>query len=1006
MEKFKKGDRISLTRDIDKKGEIDVCLGKQGGYIYYSTLMDDGTNRTFKEEDIRYEVKSETVWDLLVNNSLADYRNFTISSTIHKVRNSTANTISTLKASRTIFKPYQFKPLVKFLNSDIKRLLIADEVGLGKTIEAGHILLEMAARGALSNALIICTNSLKDKWKTELANKFNFHFKVYEETKHFIQDLKDDISQSKRSLFGIINYEKCRSSKIIDVLESSDYKFDFIICDEAHKIRNSFTAQHKGVKDLIERSEAVVFLTATPIMTDISNLHNLLKVLDEEAFEEFDVFNNAISLNRPFIRALSQLNARQDLVQIASELQSTEVHLAYNADDETFDEETIIMSKYFADDKLYQRAISNLYTNDISAENRVRIQQDLTDLNSLNHLYTRTRKRDVMSGEDLVTRIPRTITVELSESEQDAYDEVCNRYGDGNSLGLIQQKRQISSCIPAFKMKRENLEKGVYSIPDSDEKYRAFQHIINEVVISRKRKIIVFAFFTNTLLYLKCRLEDQGINTQIIYGGIKDRTERIEDFRDNDSVHVLLSSEVGSEGLDLQFCDALINYDLPWNPMVVEQRIGRIDRVGQESETINIYNLILSGTIEERIYQRLFERINLFKESLGDLESILGENEALGDLISKGIEELYTKNISEEEQNRKIDQMCLAVENERQTLRRIQNDLTDTFSNDFHFNDEINNIQRNKRYITEDELIKLIESIIRIELSYLRPIYKNDRLAGFEIPANARKKFFDFLENYKDNPRKSPELDALYKQFKTKYSNNSNIEFTFNQKDAYKNSTKEFITSFHPLVNAITNYFFDHNFHKNQAHKLSIELRTVDELILEPGFYFLSSVEILVSRTFGSKKKNDVKILKNILADINGDEVRILDETKADLLTSILLDKGRIFETELNLNEEFVSAIKPAIMIKMSQIEEEICEDEKIKFESSIQRRTDQELAYLNRWLERRERQLAEGNVPVGPWKKYIQDLEDRIEQATNNLKASNLETTHSLVSTNLIEVL
>src|SRR5438067_1191461 len=114
-----------------------------------------------------------------------------------------------------------------------------------------------------------------------------------------------------------------------------------------------------------------------------------------------------------------------------------------------------------------------------------------------------------------------------------------------------------------------------------------------------KQKVIVFAFFKKTLRYLQIRLAESGILCEIIHGEVEDRDGPIQRFREDGAVKVLLSSEIGSEGLDLQFAHILINYDLPWNPMVVEQRIGRVDRVGQESRIVNIYSFVLEGTIEE-----------------------------------------------------------------------------------------------------------------------------------------------------------------------------------------------------------------------------------------------------------------------------------------------------------------------------------------------------------------------------------------------------------------------
>ncbi|TAL50302.1 MAG: hypothetical protein EPN92_01945, partial [Chitinophagaceae bacterium] len=142
MPSFAKNERISLKQNPSMRGYIDEVYPIQGGHQFYDVKLDDGTLQTLAEHDLLSEIIVQSPWVLLENNTLSDYRNFSIASTLHKVRNTTSNTISTLKASRTLFKPYQFKPLVKFLKSNQKRILIADEVGLGKTIEAGHIMLE------------------------------------------------------------------------------------------------------------------------------------------------------------------------------------------------------------------------------------------------------------------------------------------------------------------------------------------------------------------------------------------------------------------------------------------------------------------------------------------------------------------------------------------------------------------------------------------------------------------------------------------------------------------------------------------------------------------------------------------------------------------------------------------------------------------------------------------------------------------------------------------------
>ena len=137
----------------------------------------------------------------------------------------------------------------------------------------------------------------------------------------------------------------------------------------------------------------------------------------------------------------------------------------------------------------------------------------------------------------------------------------------------------------------------------------------------------MFAFFKDTLRYLARRLQVDGIGGVTIDGDTPpvERSEIIDSFSRDDRLEVLLSSRVGGEGLDFQFCNTMFNYDLPWNPMEVEQRIGRLDRIGQDSQIIHIYNLWIQGTIEERILRRLYDRVGIFQRSIGGLEAILGE---------------------------------------------------------------------------------------------------------------------------------------------------------------------------------------------------------------------------------------------------------------------------------------------------------------------------------------------------------------------------------------------
>lgn len=1007
MALYSKGQRVSLVSYSGKKGYIDSISTSEGGYQYYEVLWDDGHLEIIAETLIKPEVKSSSPWDLFGNNEFNDYRDFSISTTYHKIRNTTANTISSLKASRTIFKPYQYKPLVKFLRSDIRRVLVADEVGLGKTIEAGHIMLELAARGNLKNMLVICTKSLINKWKSELQDKFNITLKTYDRGADLISDIKDDTISCRKTVLGIINYEKIRDPELLKIIEEENYHFDLLICDEAHKVRNSETQQHKGVDRIVKVSDAVIFLTATPIMTDLRNLHNLIRILDHEGYDTFDIFNNAMAVNKPFVRALSRLNAKDPLPEIAEELHNTKVIQEMTIDEEVYSRYEESISDMFKDDALYKRARENCLYSTECVETRVLIQQDLIELNSLNHIYSRTRKKDVLREGDIVTREPMTITVDLSQEERSIYDAVLNDYRDPNSLGLIQNKRQMASCIVAYKSDRSALERGIYDRTLSDSKFEAFKVIINEVIVKNKRKIIVFAFFTNTLIYLRQKLREMGIDSEMIHGGIHNRTEKIDKFHYDDNIRVLLSSEVGSEGIDLQFCNALVNYDLPWNPMVVEQRIGRIDRIGQEEKIIHIYNLIINDTIEKRIHDRLYERIGLFRESLGDLDEILGESEPLGELISKGIEALYKTRLTEEEQNAELERMRIAIENERVTLKNIRSELEDSFANDLHFQNEIESIEKNNRYLTKEEIVKYIDSIIRIKLSSIRLKHIDDVVSEIELPAGERNILFNFIEANKDAPGINPELENLYRKFRAKFTDGRKLLITFDQKYAYDHKTCEYISGFHPLINAITNFFKKEGHHLNRAYKVKLRKELFDDGIqIDSGFYVLAVYRITIKKHYGGGRKNEFYYLHSGLADINGTKVILADSKVAEKVFGIAQLNCEMFTTEVVSDSSFIDQVRPVLSASIINDVKRVKEDEEVRFISALNRRSEQELNFIETRLRRIDRLITEGKGIEAILRKDVANLTIKKEEILRNKAEAKIEAENTLMSVNLVEII
>lgn len=228
-------------------------------------------------------------------------------------------------------------------------MLVADEVGLGKTIEAGHIMLELKARRELRNVLIICPMSLQAKWKAELFEKFGLSFKIYDSNKDLITDLQDHA----HDVHAIINYEKIRmprskekddedpktpkskeTTNLVSYLTESSNRFSLVLCDEAHKMRNRETQTYKGAEIIMSTADAALFLTATPVMISEENLYNLLHLLDNTRYFNYQIFLNRMAENRPFVEALTCLNNdKMSLKDILTQLVTSIVEVSFSAND-------------------------------------------------------------------------------------------------------------------------------------------------------------------------------------------------------------------------------------------------------------------------------------------------------------------------------------------------------------------------------------------------------------------------------------------------------------------------------------------------------------------------------------------------------------------------------------------------------------------------------------------------------------------------------------------------
>ncbi len=632
------------------------------------------------------------------------------------------STLYSLNAARVDFIPYQFRPVLRFIRSDRPRLLIADSVGVGKTIEAGLILRELQARRDVRSILIVCPRPLvtERKWQNEMK-RFEERFIHLDgpTLRSCINEMDLEGSWPDQYQKVIVPYSLFdetllygskvggkgkRKKGLLDL--DPPPRFDLVIVDEAHHIRNQDTFSHQAVRFFCDHAEAVVFLTATPIQLGSHDLFVLLNtlrpdlVIDQESFEHMAEPNPFINQAVSFVRAQEQ-DWADKVRHVLEEAVATpwgKSILKHNPD--------------------FIRIHSKVIEGNITSEERVQMITDIESMHTFAGIINRTRRRDIG---DFTIRRPETVVVAFTPAQKILHDQILKvqaeifsrLHGDINvKFMLTTIRRQAASClyglapfleeilnrhidelswaetddseyvpeedaVNSIQAQIQNILELARNLDPHDPKLEALRTVIRDKQNLTNNKAMLFSSFRHTLQYLYQNLKADGFRVAMIHGGTPDE-ERVElknrfekPREDSECLDLLLFSEIGCEGLDYQFCDCIVNYDLPWNPMRVEQRIGRIDRNGQKSESIAIVNMITPGTVDADIYDRCLMRIGVFNNALGGGEEILGE---IASEI-KNIAENY--NLSDEERGAKLQQLAdnkirLIQEQERLEQRQVE----------------------------------------------------------------------------------------------------------------------------------------------------------------------------------------------------------------------------------------------------------------------------------------------------------------------------------------------
>jgi len=456
---------------------------------------------------------------------------------------------------------YQEETVKKVMKGFRGRALLADEVGLGKTIEALMILKEYILRGMVKSTLILVPSPLINQWSEELATKFQLDFSSTEETAFHSGEPS---FWNRPYVLASINVAK--SPKNFPLVTQREW--DLVIVDEAHHLKNRNTLNWKLVNSLKKRF--LLLLTATPVENNLMELHNLATLLKPGQLK------TAAEFKREFMTSGDPTDPR----------------------------------------------------------NREGLKELLAEI--------MVRNTRALAKIGIPPRFAHTVKVESLDSEKALYEKISDlvrmiKRDDGTFRRLLLQNlleeagsspRAVGLSLSRLLEKSEGLSRYEKEMRDAYDHCRSLEdnskhQVLLKLIESSRDKMIVFVKYLGTLQHIAEFLERQQIPYALFHGRMNSYEKEKQIGRFKSEAGILVTTEIGGEGRNLQFCNQMVNYDLPWNPMRIEQRIGRIHRIGQEKEVM-IYNLCADGTIEGKILDILDKKINMFEMVIGEIDMVLG----------------------------------------------------------------------------------------------------------------------------------------------------------------------------------------------------------------------------------------------------------------------------------------------------------------------------------------------------------------------------------------------
>lgn len=917
------------VRRLDNPGRVGSTTGMQrertsGLYIQIKWHQDGSTDYVAEDQvETLNESRLSDPYDAINARKIGRSSDFRRSLTQIYLSGRLANLVYSMGITQTDFYAHQYKPLMTLLDSPANGLLIADEVGLGKTIEAGLIWTELRAREDMRRLLIVCPAMLREKWQDELKNRFGINAQILN-AKTLIEELRDS-SASGPIKAWITSYQAIRPPKswkpmsdksvagvkgkspqarsllasLLDEHEAGEPLIDVVIFDEAHYMRNPDSSANRLGELLREVSNYRILLSATPVNLHNRDLFQLLQLCDPDHFQYESSFYEMIQSNQPLVRA------RDAALNTAATADEITQHL-YAAAETSLLAGSHQLSALLSDLPTESKLKSEAYRADLAAS--------LEKINLLGHVLTRTRKRDVQMHRP--TREVRRESVPMTDIERSFYEFVTDatrdfawRKGISDGFLLATPQRQVCSCPAAFakawlgddpSLIEDLADVAAEEAEDSDEdtEYEDISDSLKEFLLQNrprdinlaqlekndsklnrllevaqeyfkanaKEKIVLFTAFRATAYYLQQKLSASGIGAMLLWGGQKQtKQEVIEEFASRGDARVLVATEVASEGVDLQFCKVLINYDLPWNPMRIEQRIGRIDRLGQVADKIHIWNLFYKETIDERILGRLLERLGIFKASLGDPEPIIGEQ------IQRLEAYLLTAKRTHDEEEAEINRTAQTLENIKQKQEELAQNAAQMIAHGGLILEKIDAANEISKRVTEQDLIIYVQDFLT-RYAQGHHFSEDPIVPGtyaIQLPAKTAALFDEFIR-----------ANGMIGQTQLSTGVLTNCRF-LNKIASPVRRGPEIIHQFHPLVRFIASFHSEKTESSYPWVALNLKLNRAKRVT--PGDYFF------VLRRWSFEGVKSEEFLASSVYDIGGGSVLERDEADA-LINEIRLN--------------------------------------------------------------------------------------------------------------------